>query len=77
MEVINPERLYSIGDAARRIPSNVTGHEHITPKTLRNWCADGLVAAVRRPGKKRHKLFIRGSELQRILQTEPVGAAME
>lgn len=62
---IDPERLYSLREAARLIPSSHGGH--VCVKTLRRWRLLGLLRC-----RRLHVgWFVLGAEIERFLAGEP------
>lgn len=74
MQEIEPERLYSVKEAAALVPSARGGH--VSPRTLLRWRKQGLEMVARRSGSKTY-WFVRGSDLLRLLARDgtspPVG----
>lgn len=63
---IDPERLYSLSEAAPLIPSARAG-KTVTARTLKNWEKLGLITVEKRPVGQLNFWFIRGSEILRVL----------
>ena len=68
---IEADRMYSLSEACKFLPSSRQGVAHVSWRTLKGWVDQGRVKTVRIPDEPWGRLFVPGYELQRLLAGAP------